>query len=131
MRGAGARLIAKQDGVLSGIKPFYTAFQLLEADVNDWGALEDGARFKKGDEIAEFTGKAREVLTAERVAMNFAQHLSGIATMTAAYMDALDGVKCRICLHAEDDADDAASWKRRRWCMAAVQTIVIRYLMVS
>ncbi len=92
-----ARLIAKQDGVLSGIKPFYTAFQLLEADVNDWGALEDGARFKKGDEIAEFTGNAREVLTAERVAMNFAQHLSGIATMTAAYMDALDGVKCRIC----------------------------------
>lgn len=92
-----ARLYAKQDGILSGIKPFYMTFTLMGADVDDWGACEDGHAFHKGDLLADFTGNTREVLTAERTAMNFVQHLSGVATLTARFVKELEGYKCRIC----------------------------------
>lgn len=92
-----ARLYAKQDGVLSGIKPFRAAFDLMEADVRDWTALTDGTPFKKGDLIVSFEGKTQAVLTAERTAMNFAQHLSGVATLTFRFVAALEGLDCRIC----------------------------------
>ncbi len=92
-----ARLYAKQDGVLSGMKPFRAAFDLMEADVRDWTALTDGTPFKKGDLIVSFEGKTQAVLTAERTAMNFAQHLSGVATLTFRFVAALEGLDCRIC----------------------------------
>lgn len=92
-----ARLIAKQEGVLSGIEPFHQAFVLMEAELTGWEALADGQRVKKGDVIARFSGKTRSVLTAERVAMNFVQHLSGVATLTAKFVEKVDGLPCRIC----------------------------------
>lgn len=92
-----ARLISKGSGVLSGIKVFRTAFDLLEAEITDWEALEDGARFEQQDVIASFTGRAQAVLTAERTAMNFVQRLSGIASLTAQFVAAIDGLPCKIC----------------------------------
>ena len=92
-----ARLYAKQDGVLSGMKPFRAAFDLMDADVRDWKALTDGTPFKKGDLIVSFEGKTQAVLTAERTAMNFVQHLSGVATLTSKFVSALEGLECRIC----------------------------------
>ena len=92
-----AQLFAKQTGILSGMKAFRAAFDLMEADIADWTSLEDGAAFAKGDRIAAFTGKTRGVLTAERTAMNFLQHLSGVATLTRRFADELEGLDCRIC----------------------------------
>ena len=92
-----ARLYAKQDGVLSGIVPFRAAFALTDAEPRDWQSLSDGTAFHKGDLVASFTGLARGVLTGERTAMNFVQHLSGVATLTRRFADALSGLDCRVC----------------------------------
>lgn len=92
-----ARLIAKQPGVLSGIEPFHMAFSLMDAEISDWESLLDGARVNPGDIVACFKGHTRAVLTAERTAMNFVQHLSGVATLTAKYVEVLDGLNCKIC----------------------------------
>lgn len=92
-----AWLIAKQDGVLSGIRVFRLVFEILEADIRDWDGLVDGAQFSKGHKLVGFEGKTRAVLTGERVALNFVQHLSGIATLTARFKDELRGFKVRLC----------------------------------
>lgn len=92
-----ARLVAKQDGVVSGISTFRLAFDLLNADVRDWQSAKDGQRFVAGDILARFNGLTRSVLTAERTAMNLIQHLSGVATLTAQYVDTLQGTVCRVC----------------------------------
>jgi nicotinate-nucleotide pyrophosphorylase (carboxylating) len=72
------RLMAKQVGVLSGIEVFRQVFVSAKAEIRDWKALPDGTRFRRGEEAASFTGNARAVLTAERTALNFLQHLSEI-----------------------------------------------------
>lgn len=92
-----ATLIAKQAGVLSGMEAYRTAFDQMGADVMDWEALADGASFVPGDRVARFIGTTQAVLTAERCALNFVQRLSGVATLTARYVTALDGLACRIC----------------------------------
>ena len=92
-----ARLIAKQDGVLSGIRPFRRAFELLDANVQCWESMRDGQRFAAGQLVGKFSGLTRAVLTAERTAMNLIQHLSGVATLTALYVDTLQGLNCRVC----------------------------------
>ncbi|HNR34164.1 MAG TPA: carboxylating nicotinate-nucleotide diphosphorylase [Candidatus Hydrogenedentes bacterium] len=92
-----ARLVAKQDGVLSGMGVFRLAFDCMKARIEDWQAVSDGARFTRGDELASFKGDARAVLTAERTALNFLQRLSGIATLTARYVAAVEDLNVRIC----------------------------------
>jgi len=91
------RLWAKQDGILSGIEAFRMVFDRLKADISQWDALSNGDRFADGDDVATFEGDARPVLTAERTAMNILRHLTGIATLTAKYVAAVDGLGCRIC----------------------------------
>ncbi|MBI1321284.1 MAG: carboxylating nicotinate-nucleotide diphosphorylase [Candidatus Hydrogenedens sp.] len=90
------RLVAKQDGVLSGIDLFQATLRLAGADIEDWNARFDGERFLNGEVIATFNGRARGVLTGERTALNFLQHMCGIATLTAAFVEQLDGLACRI-----------------------------------
>jgi len=92
-----AKLYAKQDGILSGIDAFRTVFDCMHAEVRNWGALAPGTPFAKGDELAWFQGQTRAILTAERTAMNFVQHLSGIATLTARFKDAVRGLNVKIC----------------------------------
>ncbi len=92
-----ARLISKGEGVVSGMKAYRSAFNLMDAEIGDWQALDDGAQFANGDVLASFTGNAQVVLTAERTAMNFVQRLSGIATLTAQFVAAIDGLPCKIC----------------------------------
>ena len=91
------RLWAKQDGILSGIEAFRMVFDRLKADISQWDALSNGDRFADGDDLATFEGDARPVLTAERTAMNIVRHLTGIATLTAKYVAAVDGLGCKIC----------------------------------
>ncbi|MCP4639539.1 MAG: carboxylating nicotinate-nucleotide diphosphorylase [bacterium] len=92
-----ARLVAKQDGVLSGMEVFRTVFDELHTHVTDWASMADGDAFEKGHEVAAFKGKARQVLTGERVALNFVQRLSGVATLTSQFVEELKGVDARVC----------------------------------
>lgn len=92
-----ARLVAKCDGVLSGMEPFRMAFDLLKPRIRSWMAQPDGTVFHSGDTLASFSGRARAILTGERTALNFAQRLSGVATLTAAYVEAVQGTKAQVC----------------------------------
>ena len=92
-----ARLLAKQDGVLSGMEAFRLVFDCARGDITEWDALADGTAFADGEELATFAGDTRPVLTAERTALNFVRHLSGIATLTAKYVALVDGIDVKIC----------------------------------
>lgn len=91
-----ATLYAKQEGVLSGMEAFGLVFDQLNAELADFSGMSDGDSFTKGDKIAVFSGDTRAVLTGERTALNFVQYLSGIATLTAAYVRAVEGLPVRV-----------------------------------
>lgn len=92
-----ATLVAKEAGVLSGIEVFRHVFGRLEAKIDGWETPSDGTLFEAGDLIAQFEGETAAILTGERTAMNFLQHLSGVATLTKAFVDAVDGLDVKIC----------------------------------
>lgn len=83
-------LICKQDGVLAGIDVFKRTFNLLD-NVEFECFFEDSAEIKKGDLIAVLTGDIKVLLSAERVALNYLQRMSGIATYTSNVVSLLDG----------------------------------------
>ena len=91
-----AELVAREDGVLCGADLFRAAMSLTDARIATNFDLEDGQNFGKGDVLAKAEGPARGVLQAERVALNFAQRLSAIATLTAQYVAETAGTKARI-----------------------------------
>lgn len=92
-----ALLVAKAPGVLSGTEAFRLAFDLMGAEISAWQCLSDGSRVPAGKVVASFQGQARAILSAERTAMNFVQHLSGVATLTAQFVDAVRDMPTRIC----------------------------------
>ena len=91
-----ANLVAHEDGILGGIDLFTTAMRLVDPTMNIAVNVEDGQLFTSGTVLASVTGSARAVLKAERVGLNFVQHLSGIATLTAQYVAAAAGTSARI-----------------------------------
>jgi nicotinate-nucleotide pyrophosphorylase (carboxylating) len=93
---ATAELNAREPGVLSGTAVIVATFAAVSPDVSVELMLEDGDRFSAGDVIAVISGPARAVLRGERVALNLMQRMSGIATLTAAYVALVDGTKARI-----------------------------------
>ncbi|MGM1017610.1 MAG: carboxylating nicotinate-nucleotide diphosphorylase [Actinomycetota bacterium] len=93
---ATADLAAREDGVFSGGDVFTAAFSLTDPSVVVDLHVGDGDAFSAGDVLATVSGSARSVLTAERVALNFVQRMSGIATLTATYVRAVDGTGVRI-----------------------------------
>lgn len=93
---ATADLVAREPGVFSGGDVFAAAFTLTDADITVDLAVSDGAAFRAGDVLATVSGPARGVLTAERVGLNLVQRMSGIATLTARYVDAVAGSGARI-----------------------------------
>lgn len=95
-RRARASLVARQAGTLAGVPLALETFRTLDAKVSMRVDTEDGVRVAKGDSVLYITGHARALLSAERVALNFVQRLSGIATLTARYVDAVKGTKARI-----------------------------------
>ncbi len=86
---AKARIVAKADGVLSGLKPAHLTFQMIDSANNITFLKKDGESFNPGDIIAEIDGFNQTMLTSERVALNFLGHLSGVATHTAKFVDAI------------------------------------------
>jgi nicotinate-nucleotide pyrophosphorylase (carboxylating) len=93
---ATADLIAREPGVFSGGEVFAAAFALTDPSIHVDLHVADGDRFEAGAALASVSGPARSILTAERVALNFTQRMSGIATLTAAYVDAVVGTGARI-----------------------------------
>jgi nicotinate-nucleotide pyrophosphorylase (carboxylating) len=93
---AEADLVAREPGVLAGGAVFAAAFALTGPGITVDLHVADGDGFAAGDVLATVTGPARAILTAERVALNFTQRLSGIATLTAAYVAAVEGTGVRI-----------------------------------
>ncbi|RQP04373.1 MAG: carboxylating nicotinate-nucleotide diphosphorylase [Paracoccus sp. BP8] len=91
-----ARIVAREAGVASGMQLAGIAFRLIDPAL-DWRPHRpDGSRFQPGDTLAEIEGEAASILSAERVALNFAGRLSGIATQTAAFVAETAGTKARI-----------------------------------
>jgi len=92
----GFRIAARAPGVLAGIRAARLAFELIDPAIDVTWRRTDGDRFDTGSVLAELNGPARGILTAERVALNFIGRLSGIATLTRAFVDAVAGTGCAI-----------------------------------
>ena len=91
-----ADLVAKADGVLAGIDIALAVFRRVDPAVETAEARQDGAVLKSGDVIASLGGQVSSILNAERTALNFLQRLSGIATQTARYVQAVAGHEASI-----------------------------------
>ncbi len=86
----------KGNGVIAGLPVVEAVFDVLDPSVAVTRLMADGSRVKPGDVIAEVAGPARSLLTGERVALNFLQRLSGIASTAAQYVEAVKGTQARI-----------------------------------
>ncbi|GGO59235.1 nicotinate-nucleotide diphosphorylase (carboxylating) [Microbacterium nanhaiense] len=93
---ATAELVAREAGVFSGGRVFATAFAATDQTIRVDFLSEDGSRFAPGDRLARVTGPARAVLTAERVALNLTQRMTGVSTLTDRYVAAVRGTHARI-----------------------------------
>ncbi len=93
---AEATLSAREPGVIAGLDLAATAFRLVGDGVSFEPRVADGDRIEAGGVVAVVKGPARLVMSGERVALNFLNHLSGIATLTNIYADAVEGTGTRI-----------------------------------
>ena len=89
-------LIAREPGVVAGLDFALTAFRLIDPAVEAIVERPDGSRLAPGDPIAIIRGAARGILTAERTALNFLGHLSGIASATRGIVDAIAGTRTAV-----------------------------------
>ncbi len=93
---AQASIIARQAGVIAGLAVAAATFRELDSQVSVELLIEDGTTVQAGQLVAQLSGPARSLLSAERVALNFLGHLAGIATLTAQCVRALEGTRARI-----------------------------------
>ena len=93
---ADAVIIAKADGVIAGLDVARWVFEAIDEAIAFAARVKDGERVGAGDVLAEVSGPARGLLTGERVALNFLQRMSGIATMTAQFVEAVQGTNAQI-----------------------------------
>ena len=91
-----AQLLCKQDGVIAGLEVFERVFQLLDEKTQVEFYFKDGDRVKNGDLLATVTGDIRTILSGERVALNYLQRMSGIATHTRQLVDLLGDAKTKL-----------------------------------
>ncbi len=91
-----ATISVKADGVLSGVLVAQRVFAAVDARIEQLWSRHDGDVVLCGDSVATFSGPLRALLSAERTALNFLQHLSGIATATQAFVVAVQGTHCSI-----------------------------------
>ena len=91
-----ARIIAKQDGVIAGLEFCKTAFKLIGRETIFIKKVSDGKKIKKNKVIANIKAKTKTILTAERTALNFLNHASGIATLTNKFVKKINE-KTKIC----------------------------------
>ena len=91
-----ASILVKEDGVLAGIEVTQAVFQHVDPALRVEVLIKDGTTIRKGDVVATIAGKVASILMAERTALNFLCHLSGIATGTARYVEAIKSLKAQI-----------------------------------
>jgi len=90
------RIIAKQDGVVAGLEIARQVMLALSQQINFVAEVEDGSKVTRGIVLANLEGSARALLTGERTALNFLGRMSGIATLTRKFVDAVSGTKAVI-----------------------------------
>jgi len=93
---ATARMVARESLVVCGVAVAEMVFRQVSRGLTVKQLASDGKRLKKGEPILIISGEARAILTAERVALNFVQRLSGIATLTAQFVEAVKGTGAKI-----------------------------------
>ncbi|MBI1809489.1 MAG: carboxylating nicotinate-nucleotide diphosphorylase [Gemmatimonadetes bacterium] len=103
-----ALLVAREPGVVAGVPLALAAFRLLDERVEIRVDAEDGTAVARGATVLFISGHARGILSAERVALNFLQRLSGIATLTRRYVDAVRGTRAAIL----DTRKTTPGWRR-------------------
>ncbi|HIG59060.1 MAG TPA: nicotinate-nucleotide diphosphorylase (carboxylating), partial [Flavobacteriales bacterium] len=84
-------ILAKEEGVVAGIEVAKEVFKQFDTKINFKALVKDGSRVKFGDVVIELKGAARSILSGERLALNFMQRMSGIATRTAEIVAILEG----------------------------------------
>jgi nicotinate-nucleotide pyrophosphorylase (carboxylating) len=91
-----AAFVARSPGVVAGLPAAVLVCKTVDPALVWEARAQDGDRVAAGEVLAEVHGPMRSILTAERSALNFLQHLSGIATLTRRFVDALDGLDCQL-----------------------------------
>lgn len=94
---ATADLNVREQGVIAGMELAATAFRLMDPSIAFAAFVRDGDRVAPGTVLARVIGPARAMLSAERVALNFLMHLSGVATYTATFADAIAQTRSKVC----------------------------------
>lgn len=107
-RRARSAIVAREAGVIAGIPLVREVFHQRDANVSVRSTIRDGRRVQAATPIIFITGHARGMLSAERVALNFLQRLSGIASLTARYVDAIKGTGAKIL----DTRKTTPGWRR-------------------
>ena len=108
LRHARGAIVSRERGVVAGVPLAVEAFRQIDPRLVPRIDAADGARVEPGAPVLFLTGHARALLSAERVALNFMQRLSGIATLTARYVDAVRGTNARIL----DTRKTTPGWRR-------------------
>src|SRR5450432_4496356 len=99
---------AREPLVVAGLDFARAAFLRLSSSVKIEYLVHDGTHVARGDNLLRISGSARAILTAERVALNFVQHLSGIATLTSQFVEAVRGTNAKIL----DTRKTTPGWRR-------------------
>jgi nicotinate-nucleotide pyrophosphorylase (carboxylating) len=103
-----AEIIAKQDGILAGLPVAGWTFAELDPELVFTPRRRDGDRVQPGEVVAEVSGRLRSILIAERTALNFLMRLSGIATLTSRFVEAVAGTRAKIL----DTRKTTPGWRR-------------------
>lgn len=91
-----ASLVSRCDGIICGLEVFKTVFKILSDKVKVELLFKDGDKIKKGDVLAKLSGPGKYLLLGERVSLNYIQRMSGIATETHKYQEAIGKLPCKI-----------------------------------
>ena len=105
---ARAAMVAREPLTVAGLDFAETAFRELSPKVHCESRVQDGTRAQAGSTLLHLSGPARALLTAERVALNFVQRLSGVATLTAQFVEAVRGKRAEIL----DTRKTTPGWRR-------------------
>ncbi len=95
LQGRG-KFVTKQSGVIAGLPVVEQVYKILDDRLKFISLIEDGQTVESGEIVAEVAGRLQPILSAERTALNFLQHLSGIATMTRYWVKELEGTRARL-----------------------------------
>jgi nicotinate-nucleotide pyrophosphorylase (carboxylating) len=106
-----ARIVCKQDGVISGLEVARLVFQCVDPELAVTLNANDGDPVKQGDEVVHLEGRVASILRGERTALNFLCHLSGVATLTRRYVDAVREVRGGEEVHVLDTRKTTPLWR--------------------